>query len=257
MEKVSKRDGESKQNLAERARGQGILWGKGDTVLVTDSPAAVRTAFQSFRHTGAGAPKSASGQLISVLSLMRTDLINGQQNKPYAKSMFPLLAKTDFAKLFDLLPEAAYYRNNRADWLNLVLHCADMDGEGANPMLSGDIKYAAEAKDAYQSITRRGWILHILDGTDLLTQKGIKQTAAKEAAPHFFGMGSLGSRTDRVGAEGARTKSSAVVEFRRIAGSLDHKLWKDFAFELFDYVRTVNSKQVGSYKAKAPFGEQL
>ena len=172
---------------------------------------------------------------------MRSYLIGGTKKKSYAKGIAPFLAKTDFAKQFSMLPEAAYYRAHPDVWLKLVLASAGMTlAEQNAPLFSAEVTYVKQRKlmDELNKLTRRFWILAmVIDSVDICTEDGLKRTPAKAAASQLFGFGSLGDRTDTVGAGHQETDASVILEYRRLVGRLPHEKWKKFALGLFDYVR--------------------
>lgn len=264
MERMSdaQKVGESDAEFSARNQGTTALMGKSATSeipMVSGGPAAVRAAFAAVQHQGNNPPAAASERLISLVALMRTYVLRGAEDNVYAKGIAPFLAKTDFAKLYSMLPEATYYHDNEAEWLELVLTaCGLQMTAGATPLFSATFQYvhAAGGTAALRKLTKRGWIVRLArDGVDMCTQ-AYAQTSndLSSVEQHLFGFGARGNKTDRVGPAQYRTSDSAILEFRRMMSSLPHDRWKEYALELFDYVRGVNAYQRDTYSAQGYFG---
>ena len=110
-----------------------------------------------------------SNALVSLVSLMGSYLVGGLRSGPYAKSLVPMLAKTDFAEMFSQLPadERQYFTDDPGRWLNFVLSSVDMATRGAEPFFAGDIEYA---KGHMSALPRHheAW----LDPTDRRSRRG-------------------------------------------------------------------------------------
>ena len=148
MENLSatKRAGESTKQHRQRMDGSAVLMGKGvaEIPAVSGGPAAVRTAFGNVPHAGKGAPKSPSKELVGLVALMRTYLLGAAKNKSYAKAIVPFLLKTDYAKLFTMLPEAAYTRRTRTSSRSSCWSRPGYRRGRGNPLFSGDISYISQ-----------------------------------------------------------------------------------------------------------------
>lgn len=261
MENLSstKRAGESTKQHRQRMDGSAVLMGKGvaEIPAVAGGPAAVRTAFGNVPHTGIGAPKTPSRELVGFVSLMRTYILGAAKNKSYAKAIVPFLLKTDYAKLFTMLPEAAYYKANPDVFERFVLESAGLTvADAGTPLFSGDISYISQrgVMDDLKTLTKGIWINAITGGHDYCTPKELSNSPGHDAAEHLFGFGALGDKTDTVGPAGKETDDSAIMEFRRLAGSLPHDRWKPFALALFDYVREINANKKGRYGGEGYYG---
>jgi hypothetical protein len=222
---------------------------------ISGGPDAVRAAFAKVPHKGANPPAHPSSRLTGLVALLRSYVINAQRIHTYAKSLAPFLAKTDFGRLFKMLPEKRYYHQNPDEWLALVLEASGVpDTDADTPLFTGTLKYVpAKKMTVLRKLTKRMWILRLADDqVDLCTPAALESTKMKAAADYLFGFGSLGGRTDKVGAE--RIDSSAILEFRRMAGAVPHTKWKSYALELFDYVRAINARQKTTYTGQSYFG---
>jgi hypothetical protein len=253
MEKMdpAARQGEDATARTARNRGTEALMGKRiqDVPSVAGGPAAVRAAFGAVAHTGNNPPAVPSQRLQGVVTLMRTYLIHAQRNNQYVKGLAPFLAKTQFGKLFSMLPEAGYYHDNQDEWVELVMTAAGIPmGNVDDPLLTASFQFVqAQEMATLRQLTRRAWIQRLAhDQVDLCTTAGMATTAMASAANELYGFGALDDRTDEVGP--TRTDQSAILEFRRMAGSLPHTKWKPWALEIFDYVRAVNARQAATFR---------
>lgn len=103
-------------------------------------------------------------------------------------------------------------------------------------------------------MTKGIWINAITVGRDYCTPQELSNSPGHDAAEHLFGFGALGDKTDTVGPVGKETDDSAIMEFRRLAGSLPHDRWKPFALALFDYVREIDANKKGRYGGEGYYG---
>jgi len=248
----TKQPKEAPEDFDRRRKGAAVLMGKGaaEVDMVAGGPPAAFDAFTRTKHPGKDAPQAASKKLIGVLALMRSYLIGGTKKKSYAKGIAPFLAKTDFAKQFSMLPEAAYYQAHPDVWLEVVLASAGLTlADADTPLFEADISYIVQRgmMDELRLLTKRAWIRGIaVSGVDYCTPAGLARTNIKRVADQLFGFGSLGDRTDTVGPTNQETDASVILEYRRMVGGVPHDKWKKFALGLFDYVRRVNAGDEGA-----------
>jgi Domain of unknown function (DUF4157) len=259
MEQMSSaaKPGESTAEHRTRRTGTDVLMGKraADIPVISGGPAAVRAAFAKVPHEGGNPPAQPSNRLTGLVALLRSYVINAQRSNQYAKGLAPFLAKTDFGRLFNMLPEAGYYHENLDEWVALVLEASGVpDTDADTPLFTGTFQFIQpDQMTALRKLTKRLWIFRLaLDQVDLCTPAALERTNMKAAATDLYGFGSLGKRTDVVGAE--RTASSAILEFRRMAGGVPYTKWKSYALELFDYVRALNARQETTYAGQSFFG---
>ncbi len=237
--------GETGGETAARQIGAAYLAYKSaaDADLVASSPAEARARFADFPGRQVHSPSPPSNELISFLALARTYLVKAAAPMAYAKSIAPIMARTDFGAMFDHLPEAAYYRVNVPQWIALVLHVAGMTGQGNQPFFTGTSTYTdpTEWADVQAALSRDRWLRDITAGIDRVTEKHFPDP---NVGGYLFGFGKLGTKTDVVGKRGGPTQTNApVFELRRMAGSIDYRVWATEALELFDYFIALNRRQ--------------
>ncbi|OLP17676.1 hypothetical protein BST81_15260 [Leptolyngbya sp. 'hensonii'] len=259
MEKMSPANlpGETPAKSQQRKQGAAYLGYKNvtDTQLVSSSPAEARARFADFPGKNLRSPDTASDSLISLLALMRAYLDRASRSMAYAKTMAPLMARTDFAKTFNLMPEATYYRSYPNEWVALVLHVAGMTGQGNQPFFTGAVTYTqgTDLTDLRNALSREQWVRGISQGTDYLTEKNFPD---QNVAAYLFGLGKLGKRTDKVGQRrkffGTSTEvaEAPIFEFRRMAGDLPHTAWPQLALELFTYFKEANDLKDPTFTAE-------
>ncbi|MET0908176.1 MAG: DUF4157 domain-containing protein [Ilumatobacteraceae bacterium] len=243
--------GETASESTARKIGGGYLTGKnaGDADLAGASPAEARARFADFPGRALHSPTTASKELISLLALIRTYLIKAATPAAYAKSIAPIMARTDFGTIFAAIPEAQYYRTYPNQWVALNLHVAGQGGQGAQPFFSGTSTYVdpAEWADIQNAMSRTDWLSTMTTGVDLLT---VDHFPDPNVAGHLFGFGKLGGATDTVGKPGRRTEVQApIFELRRMAGSIDYRVWPTLALELFDYFVALNRQKETTFTA--------
>jgi hypothetical protein len=243
--------GETASETTARQTGGSYLVGKNasDADLAGASPAAARARFADFPGRAVHSPQTASKELISVLALIRTYLLKASTPSAYAKSIAPLMARTDFSAIFRAMPESGYYASYPAQWVALNLHVAGLTGAGGQPFFSGTSTYvdATEWADVQAAMSREEWLDAMARGTDLLT---IANFPDANVAGHLFGFGKLGTATDTVGKRGSRTETQApIFELRRMMGGVDYRVWATMALELFDYFVALNRRQQATFTA--------
>lgn len=200
--------------------------------------------------------KGLVAQLISYLNNGKgTDLMN------YAKLISGgLMARTDFAAQFKLLPteeQDILKDKDGQPFADLVLGAAGMAGEGAELVFQRGVRASQDSsKPEYKQrvqvldgLCRDDWLRHITKGYDALSAASAKKVGQTALAGELEGLGRLGSKTDKVGAEGKakkkkgveQTGSGVVVEFRGMKADLPLDQWKSKALEAFDYIVSMNA----------------
>jgi hypothetical protein len=203
---------------------------------------AANTAVDAFvnANPNAFAPndRSATAALRGMVSIT-TLYLRGTDNirAGLAKNSTPILARTDFAKMFSLLPrpQRNYFVANKAQWVALVLNAAGMNGKGTQPLF-------ANLNNLRQLTTKEAWLRGMVGtqsiggsyklGTDLLTAKNSGQ-------PELETMGSLGNKTDSVLGD-PLVRESPIFELRALKGVTPERL-TGFALDLFDYAKNLES----------------
>jgi hypothetical protein len=142
----------------------------------------------------------------------------GQQNQtfnsatPYAKNLTLFLARTDFNKMFSMLPQ---------NELNLY-------GGQAYGGDNGKV-------DAFVTLIENAIIA-----------AGFTINFDRPVFERGISMGNLGNKTDKVGGDGNQPndeKSGVIMEFRGVTMERAPDGWKDYATTVFKYLKTLNNRQ--------------
>jgi hypothetical protein len=167
-------------------------------------------------------------RLVNLLTLIIRYVDGARRGSENVKEITPIMARTDFARLFSLLPKVTrdYLRENSDAWIALVCKAT-----GSAP----DKPLNDSPDSPLNDITLSAWVRGMAAGNDLL--KGIDPDKA---------MGGLGKRTD----PGNPTRENApdrqpIFEFRHMQPA-----WPSDFVQLcetfFDYAAKVNKeKDVG------------
>lgn len=228
------------------------------------------------------APDSVKG----LVGLLTIHLVRGQQGVPaYAKTISgPLLARTDFATLFSLLPAPwkLYFKQNPNDFVHLVINAA-VGASGKrftadDPVFAGglynDENFTSQKSGApnVSGLTIGAWLRGLVGDVPLATgslswlKRYIGEPRGKDqlTSQHFPGspaakgelesLGSYGSKTDLIGGSwlfGGGTQAG-IFEFRETGQSLTPNAWLSYAVAMLRYVRAVNSGQQAELRYTRP-----
>jgi hypothetical protein len=255
----------------EIAPGRSMLFGKSttDRDILQQSPAAARAGLTRWQGNAAtpGAAGMGSEDLVGMLCVLFTYItIGGKPLTNYVKVMAPLMARTNFAGMFKLLPqpEQAWFRANPGEFEALVLEASGVPGIGGQSVWRGGLsrlenktpQQEATIVAALQSLTLSEWLRGIPGGRDLLTSKQfpIIKKEQLDVAGELQGLGSLGEKTDTVGTTHAFSKDTRteapVFELRRMGGAVHHQMWAPLALDVFDYIVKLNDKSDKTFKPK-------
>jgi hypothetical protein len=167
----------------------------------------------------------------------------------YPKAIAALMARTDFAQMFRMLPDLQKitFRNDDALWYELIQNAANVPLN--QPVLNG--------APWLQHLTVDLWLQHIPLGTDLLTQQGYQLLAAAlqpQLDDGEFGeamadsemlesMGSMGSKT-----EGEGDTQAAIFELRAIPDYFPHTEIPRISKALAKYITGLNKGKDTKFK---------
>lgn len=187
-----------------------------------------------------------SRELIGLLGLliMYTRTAKGPL-QGYAKTIAPLMARTDFAKMFAMLPpiEASLLGGNNATYfVELVQLAVGDDIDIYKPVFENGLyhKWANDPRmdtTALKGLTREEWYREIAQGTDRLTAKNFDPNSDKPTGD-LESLGSFGSKTEKVG---AGRQDAPIFEIRSI-GQMDYHHWYARAMDIFRYIRGLNDR---------------
>jgi hypothetical protein len=204
----------------------------------------------------AGLSNPPSQRLRGLLVLIASYLRHGARRtagqrvtESYYKGIAAMLARTDFASMFALLPDDERMElaaSNAAVLIELALTAAKLDPatEADEPVLEAITPPGRRVN--FGELTRRRWLEGIPAGRDLLSRAGYEafaQEAAGQAqgfhpgkAAEFESMGSLGNKMD-----GEGNTRAPILELRRLPQNVPTAMWGPLLLKVFDVVRTVNA----------------
>ena len=208
-----------------------------------------------------GAP--ASDKLIGFLTLLSQYIKQGEAEgqRAYAKDIAYAMARTDFASMFALLPEQAYFNANPGIWVTYVLTNAGFAGTGGSLLINQRIAdgqdvpmMTQEERNALPKLplTRGQWLQQISQGHDLLTQAETTNALAYKdikGGNRVRAMGLLGGATDNVG--GANLEG-IILELRQMKRAIPSTEWDRVARGLLTYLIALNDQNT----SKANAGQQ-
>ena len=176
-------------------------------------------------HPASAKFKGLAATIVTYLQMGRANV--GGMPMPtlnYAKASLTLLARTDFRRMYQLLPNAekAYYTAHPKRFRREILAVVGNLDPNANVLERGVHNHPV-------NITRRAWLEGIPAGTDLLKQ----QTDAR-----LFGFGSRNKHTDPVGP--AQGRRGAIFEFRTMGRDIPYTQWHALGMSIFDYIVALN-----------------
>jgi hypothetical protein len=182
------------------------------------------------------APPSA--ELRGLLTLIATYLIPGAapRGPSFVKGIAPLLARTNFATIYDQLPEAERlnFKDDPRIFIDLALRAAGMPTADA-PVVAGLI---GTAQVNIRHVTRRTWLQGMVDGTDLMSSAGYAQydwgrNDNPEMSQEFESMGAMGAKMD--------PGDKPIMELRRMQPRVPFEQWATLAVTAFEIIRQVNA----------------
>jgi hypothetical protein len=182
---------------------------------------------------GTPALPNPSDDLKGLIGVIASYLVQGAASVPiaYPKQLGNLLlARTDFAKLFRLLPqnEQSLLRTDTQLWIDLVIEASS---RGNAALFRGRIDpnqnviKAGTERTGTADLTVERWLRAIPGNTDLLATIAGSQS-----------MGAMGNTVEDVGPEGAR-EQAGIFEFRASQGvPIPLAEWFDFALGAQRYI---------------------
>jgi hypothetical protein len=218
-----------------------------------------------FARTGAfgPAPPFGSAKLAGLVSLIYQYIVTANQALGgYAKTIAPLMARTDFAQLFADLPvdERTYLQQNNAErFISVVMravHATHPAVSRHNDLFQHGL-YHNHALipginvNALAGLTRRAWLRGIAQGTDYLTAAHFNANPALGLPlPHpvksdLESLGSFGANMEPAGAAGS---NAPIFEIRSIGQIASYKDWYSRAMDLFQYLRELNDGTGAFYR---------
>jgi hypothetical protein len=202
---------------------------------------AEQWAAQTAQNWTSAAGDPASPELRGLLTLVGTYLLGGERrlDQAYLKGIVPLLARTDLATAFRLVPEHdELAENDGAAFVALALAAAHQTGRGAEAVYDKNIgPPLAPRLGPIADITRQTWLEQLTKNVDLLSRAGYRQVVRGAAEEEFESMGEYGDRTENVGAGIA----APILELRRMRSGVPHTEWAALALAAFTVITGLNA----------------
>jgi hypothetical protein len=199
----------------------------------------------------AGEIEGASKTFAGFVTLLAFYICRFQEGvkKPeaYAKAVMPVLAKTNFAFMFNKLnrTDQKKYREDPDSFVDLVLEV--VNGVVESSKLKKDQQVIPATRVRYRTswkvgeLTLGAWLKEIPGGKDSLTEQYYEELFGFGNLGGKEGKGGKGDKADRVPGK----KSAMVLEFRAGVGGMQipAKQWEAFAFDYFHLVRRLHGTQ--------------
>ncbi|MGH9123180.1 MAG: hypothetical protein ACRDZ8_00405, partial [Acidimicrobiales bacterium] len=202
-------------------------------------------------------------KLQSFVALLVEYILKAPGVKMYAKTMAPLLARTDFATMFSqlgkedqvflgdrnglelrcLVKQACDYRGDNLDLGRAVVPSVYTDDRVKNAVQQHGIQH-----DMLAGLSIRDWLKGIANGKDYLTEAKFREavpTAPVGAEHHLESLGHLGDQPNPVGRDAVE---GSVFEIRTM-GKLHYGAWYKHAMEVVKYVYALNSGDPAAFKS--------
>jgi len=188
-----------------------------------------------------------SSELHGLLTLIISYLWGGEQAVFYPKQIADVvaLARTDFAKLFKLLPqnEQTYFKKTPRAFVGLALDAAGLADEPDAPVI-GKV-WTDENRSEKKAVgpTRAEWLFFMTQGYDKLSSVHYKEFASsyqgdptkQHLGSDLESLGEFGEKTEQVGSQ---HQEAGIFELRNAATKAKIPLlqWAPFAGQVMDYL---------------------
>ena len=155
---------------------------------------------------------------------------------PFPKGLTRIMARTDFAQLFSMMPESGDL--DAQAWVDLVLNASELSAE--ERMWKQRFGHRqVNTSNVYEDgpvieLTRGKWLMGMANGHDYLTKSGGGGDIVKS-------MGELGNKTDELGQSGLLNRG-AIVELRNMQGNYKLDRWKPLVEKICNFVAQLNKK---------------
>lgn len=212
----------------------------GYMALLERAPRLAERAAAAYTERQRAAPEPTP-ELVSLLALIYAYIDMGKSGfmSGYAKTIAPVMGRTDFATMFSMLSERErdyYSADGGAAWRALVKQNPEYDFHSLEQSLYvGGIEASTEPNDWYLDLSRHEWLSRMTRGEDALTSEHFPTERGRQ---EIEGLGSLRDRTDTT-AGGAQ---AGIYELRTLK-NMPRGEWRAFALNLFDYVVALNADE--------------
>ena len=207
----------------------------------------------------------ASAQLRGLVTVVTMYMLKGAETHSkevnVVKNLFFIMARTDFGKLFTMIPrkEQDHYAAHPDDWVNFI--CKDMMKIAFGRPVNANNRVIKQQVTDYKSletpakipVTRREWLTAMArDKRDLLSTGAHAKLGEGGTQGDWWidvhgdhrlrGTGELGDKTDAV-VIGDLERSAPIFEFRGPGNSnntMPYTKWQDYIFSAYKFLATLN-----------------
>jgi hypothetical protein len=219
------------------------------------APNQAESAINSYRITNTNTVPIdfGSDKLHGLVSLMASYIMSANnQTLGYAKTLAPIMARTNFAGIFNLLNETEknYFRNTTPNPLVTIIGQAVNGLDMTQNLFPHGIYNDPRARGrgethALSGLTRQKWIEGIVSGTDYLTAADFNKNPDLTLSPDesdqekgdLESMGRLNTQTEPVGQNGV---NAPVFEIRSLGSITTPELMQGLALQIFDFLVKLN-----------------
>ncbi|BDD03301.1 hypothetical protein [Aureibacter tunicatorum] len=180
-----------------------------------------------------------SSTFIGFVSLVLTYLICGNSGSEiYAKGFTSLLARTDFATMFKMLPEVEQQvlkENDGELWLEMIENTLPQDQRRLDmPFFTRGIfrKEKPIFHQILKDLSKRKWLVGMTEGVDYLTERHFPN---RFRAYELESLGAMGEQVDMV-----QGLPAPIIEFRGCQGRINMQQTRDFAINTLKFVRSLH-----------------
>jgi hypothetical protein len=244
------------------ALGTGIQGGARSQSPTAMAPFAAGAAVRRFKDTTAidtiwnlyykarkGGISFGSDELKSLLAVIVQYMRTAATRLPgYPKTIAPLMARTDFARIFSMVPESAYFKRDPDDFIRLVHMAVGTQYSMDDAMFTGGIYHGksrlATQKNVLEKLSRRTWLADMTRGVDRLTAAHFNEDGREQ--PHLESLGSYGDKVETVGS-GESQLDAPLFEIRSM-GEVPLGMWYPRVMDVFLFLASLNSPQPNEYK---------
>ena len=183
--------------------------------------------------------KHLSDAFKGFFSLVVYYLLEGYRGSlSYPKAFIALLARTDFSRMFSLLPEeekAFLSANGAAYWFEMIRAVLpECQKDFSQPFFNKGVYLSRSEihRHILKNLSKEQWLLELMKGRDLLTERHFPN---RWRAYELESLGAMGDKTDTVLGEPA-----PVIEFRAGKKHLDAGTAMLYAREMFKTIYALN-----------------
>jgi hypothetical protein len=185
------------------------------------------------------------GLLALIVQYMRTAAI---PLGGYPKTIAPLMARTDFAQIFSMVPESIYFKRDPDHFVELAYMAVGPQYAMRDALFTGGIYHGnprlSGQRDVLKDLSRRTWLTDMAQGVDRLTAAHFNEDGSQQ--PHLESLGSYGDKVETVGRGG--TQLDAPIFEIRSMGSIPMGMWYPRVMDVFLFLASLNSPHPNKYK---------